>query len=308
MTTQQTPHGGQVVDPIADSVRWTSINYPLKLVIAGKSWVACDALTYVADLLHISAVEIRIFVLPSASDGQTETWQPSLRQTATQLGLEILDSKRDIARLEADVVISLEYDRLLSKTDLGRARAFNIHFSNLPKYRGCGTSVWPLRNGETMAGVTLHEITPGIDDGPIVAQRHFSIPTFLTAFELYRLYNNHAFDLFKDQFDTILRGSYKLTEQDHEIATLYMRNDLDFRQVEIDMFHLHADQVRDFARSLMFPPYQLPTYKGKSVYRVDVINTVNGHDHHQIGFEIHAVSRVIVKCAECWVRLFFEPI
>lgn len=307
MTTQKTPQGGQVVDPIADSVQWPSRENPLKLVIAGKSWVACDALTYVADLLNISAVNIRVFVLPSASDGQTETWQPSLRQTATHLGLEILDSKRDIARLEADVVVSLEYDRLLSKTDLGRARAFNIHFSDLPRYRGCGTSVWPLRNGETIAGVTLHEITPGIDDGPIVAQRQFGIPTFLTAYELYRLYNNHAFDLFKDQFDTILRGSYRLTEQDNEIATLYMRNDLDFRQVEIDMFHLTADQVRDFARSLIFPPYQLPTYKGKYVYRVDVINTLNGPCHHPIGFEIQAVGRVIVKCAEHWVRLFFEP-
>jgi methionyl-tRNA formyltransferase len=46
---------------------------------------------------------------------------------------------------------------------------------------------WALKNGEYQHGVTLHEITPEIDQGPIVAQILFSIfPDFEEVQDVYK--------------------------------------------------------------------------------------------------------------------------
>ena len=71
--------------------------------------------------------------------------------------------------------MSVEYDRIIKPALFASSRLYNVHFSLLPKYRGCNTAVWPILNGEAEHGVTLHEIDAGIDSGPIVAQRSFPI-------------------------------------------------------------------------------------------------------------------------------------
>ena len=51
-----------------------------------------------------------------------------------------------------------------------RGRMLNIHPSLLPKYRGLDTHARALAAGETEAGCTVHEVTPALDDGPILGQ------------------------------------------------------------------------------------------------------------------------------------------
>ncbi|MFB9150760.1 phosphoribosylglycinamide formyltransferase [Roseovarius ramblicola] len=51
-----------------------------------------------------------------------------------------------------------------------RGRMLNIHPSLLPKYRGLDTHARALAAGETEAGCTVHEVTPALDDGPVLGQ------------------------------------------------------------------------------------------------------------------------------------------
>jgi len=48
--------------------------------------------------------------------------------------------------------------------------AINYHDSPLPKYAGINSTTWAILNNEKSHGITLHQITAGIDDGDIVAQ------------------------------------------------------------------------------------------------------------------------------------------
>lgn len=83
---------------------------------------------------------------------------------------------RRLVGLDVDVVLSVLYDRIIGKRLIdGRARVLNLHLGKLPEYRGMRPINWALKNGETLAGVTLHEVDEGIDTGPIVAQSTFSI-------------------------------------------------------------------------------------------------------------------------------------
>ena len=51
-----------------------------------------------------------------------------------------------------------------------KGRMLNIHPSLLPKYRGLDTHARALAAGETEHGCTVHEVTPALDDGPILGQ------------------------------------------------------------------------------------------------------------------------------------------
>ena len=51
-----------------------------------------------------------------------------------------------------------------------QGRMLNIHPSLLPKYRGLDTHARALAAGDTEAGCTVHEVTPALDDGPILGQ------------------------------------------------------------------------------------------------------------------------------------------
>lgn len=49
-------------------------------------------------------------------------------------------------------------------------RILNIHPSLLPKYRGLHTHARAIEAGDEEAGCTVHEVTPALDDGPILGQ------------------------------------------------------------------------------------------------------------------------------------------
>ncbi|HET9014902.1 MAG TPA: formyltransferase family protein [Thermomicrobiaceae bacterium] len=53
--------------------------------------------------------------------------------------------------------------------------AINGHDALLPRYRGRNATGWALRNDEPAYGVTIHYMTPELDDGPILCQRRIPI-------------------------------------------------------------------------------------------------------------------------------------
>lgn len=51
----------------------------------------------------------------------------------------------------------------------------NFHFGELPKYRGADPIFWQLKNSETVATVTIHQMTADIDAGPVFCIRQLHI-------------------------------------------------------------------------------------------------------------------------------------
>jgi len=77
-----------------------------------------------------------------------------------------------IIDLNPDLIVC--YGASLIKSELlsvFRNRFLNIHLGLSPYYRGSGTNVWPLINGELdMVGATFMHIDAGIDSGEIIHQ------------------------------------------------------------------------------------------------------------------------------------------
>lgn len=84
---------------------------------------------------------------------------------------------RAAGALQADLIWVNSYSMILRDDLLATLRlgGINIHAALLPRNRGCNPIQWGIINGETEGGVTLHEITAGIDEGPIIDQRRVPI-------------------------------------------------------------------------------------------------------------------------------------
>ncbi len=71
-----------------------------------------------------------------------------------------------------DIICLAGFMRVLTPAfvEAFRGRMLNIHPSLLPKYPGLHTHERALAAGDTEAGCTVHEVTPVLDDGPILGQ------------------------------------------------------------------------------------------------------------------------------------------
>ena len=71
-----------------------------------------------------------------------------------------------------DILCLAGFMRVLTPGFVDRfaGRMLNIHPSLLPKYPGLHTHQRALEAGDAEAGCTVHEVTPVLDDGPILGQ------------------------------------------------------------------------------------------------------------------------------------------
>lgn len=78
---------------------------------------------------------------------------------------------------DVEVVALAGYMRLLTPWLVGRwaGRMLNIHPSLLPKYPGLDTHARALQAGEVEAGCTVHLVTEGVDEGPVLAQARVAV-------------------------------------------------------------------------------------------------------------------------------------
>jgi phosphoribosylglycinamide formyltransferase-1 len=79
---------------------------------------------------------------------------------------------RPILDARPDILCLAGFMRVLTPGFVHRfaGRMLNIHPSLLPLYPGLHTHQRALEAGDTEAGCTVHEVTPVLDDGPILGQ------------------------------------------------------------------------------------------------------------------------------------------
>ena len=77
-----------------------------------------------------------------------------------------------LSTLDLDLICLAGYMRLLSPEFIGawRGKIINIHPSLLPLYPGLHTHQRAIDAGARLAGASVHVVTEGVDEGPLVAQ------------------------------------------------------------------------------------------------------------------------------------------
>nr|WP_255596762.1 phosphoribosylglycinamide formyltransferase [Cognatishimia sp. MH4019] len=77
-----------------------------------------------------------------------------------------------LATAKPDILCLAGFMRVLTADFVTKweGRMLNIHPSLLPKYKGLHTHLRALEAGDLQHGCTVHEVTPELDDGPILGQ------------------------------------------------------------------------------------------------------------------------------------------
>jgi methionyl-tRNA formyltransferase len=120
-----------------------------------------------------------------------------------------------------DLLVVAAYGQLLKKEVIEAAPlgAVNIHASLLPKYRGAAPIAWALYHGETRTGVTIFQITTGMDSGDILAQEPTDIGPDETAGEVEARLAPLGANLVRRVLGQMRDGALVRTKQDHAQAT-----------------------------------------------------------------------------------------
>ena len=128
------------------------------------------------------------------------TWTKSLINWCIERDIKWIQSGdyKHLPEFEIDLAFSCFYDKIIKKDFINKCgRILNLHNSPLPHYRGVSPINWALKDKRSEHGITIHEITEGIDDGPIVAQVKYSIyPETEEVIDVYNKALNYGHTLF----------------------------------------------------------------------------------------------------------------
>jgi methionyl-tRNA formyltransferase len=153
-------------------------------------------------------------------------WTASFSDWAHSRQVSMFDHYRDLPD-GIDLAFSCFYDKILPSEFIRREKkVVNLHNGPLPRYRGVNPINWALKNGEREHGVTIHEVTPGIDDGPILAQVKYSIyPEIEEVRDVYVKALEFGWTLFRMTIGSLLE--IQGVEQDHSQASYYGKRDFE---------------------------------------------------------------------------------
>ena len=130
-----------------------------------------------------------------------------------------------LGEYDADLVVLARYMRILSPDVVFRYenRIINVHPSLLPSFPGAEAYLQALEEGVRIAGVTAHYVTTDLDQGPIITQRAFNVPSDAEVADLVKRGQPleaeallAAIDLHLDDALAVHRGRTQLRDADHD--------------------------------------------------------------------------------------------
>ncbi|HIK91780.1 MAG TPA: methionyl-tRNA formyltransferase, partial [Planctomycetes bacterium] len=133
--------------------------------------------------------------------------------------LESLDILRE---LNADLFVVAAYGQILKPEFLAipRLGAFNLHGSLLPRHRGAAPVQYAIWKGDTQTGVTMFQIEPALDSGPMVGKVQTSIQPGETSGELTLRLADMSAELTLSVVDQLGLETAVFEPQDPSLVTL----------------------------------------------------------------------------------------
>jgi methionyl-tRNA formyltransferase len=154
---------------------------------------------------------------------------PPVKELALSRGLEVLQPERlkdgelaaKMRGAKLDLAIVVAYGRILPE-DVFAAPAFgtwNVHASLLPKHRGASPIQHAILAGDSETGVTLMQMTAGLDEGPMLLQKRIALSGDETAGSLTEALAKLGAEALIEGLIRAKRDGLALTPQDPALAT-----------------------------------------------------------------------------------------
>lgn len=198
-----------------------------RLLFAGTPEVAVPSLrAFAADpRFDVAAVLTR----PDAPTGRGRRLTPSpVKAAALELGIPVLDLNPrspqlvdELAALQVEIAAVIAYGNILPETVLNAVPLgwYNLHFSNLPRWRGAAPAQRAIWEGDRTAGADVFKVGVGLDDGPIIASMTVPLGGRETSGELLDRLAAEGAPMYVEALAAVSCGTATLTPQTAEGAT-----------------------------------------------------------------------------------------
>ncbi len=154
---------------------------------------------------------------------------PPIKNLAQQLGIETIQPERlkepeAQAKLQSwspDLIVVAAFGQILRKSVLSLPKygCINVHASLLPRWRGAAPIQAALLHGDPRTGISIMQMDPGIDTGPVLAQQEVEILPEDTAESLSDRLALTGADLLVRTLPGYLSGEIRPQVQDESRAT-----------------------------------------------------------------------------------------
>lgn len=178
--------------------------------------------------------------------------------------------QEELASLRPDVMVVAAYGKILPPPVLETPShgCLNLHPSLLPEYRGPSPVVTALLDGQANTGVTLMLLDPGMDTGPIIAQRGYSVSPEDTAETLTATLFRLGANLLVDHLDPWVAGELSAQPQDQARATVTRKLERTDGQAD---WNLSAEQLERRRRAYTPWPGLFTRWQGQVLKLLDVM-------------------------------------
>ncbi len=230
----------------------------MRVVLCGYHLAGCRAL----DLLVESGHDVFVFTHESPYH------VPDLARFCEKIGIGHTTEAAGNSLLpwDPDIVCSIYYRRRIPVELLTAVsgKAFNLHPSLLPKYRGCSSLTWAMVNGETEAGFSYHYLEKDFDTGRVLLQETLEIHPYDTQETLYHRAMLRALDRFSDVLSMVQRGEPGTPQQGD--GEYFGRGCPHGGEIDPGW---DLEKKERFIRAMTFPPYPPATFRGRQVLDID---------------------------------------
>lgn len=193
----------------------------MRIIFAGTPHVAVPTLQ---ELLRSSHEVVSVLTRPPARSGRGRTLHPSpVAEVAAAAGIGLIeasslrdDDTRDrIEALHADLGVVVAYGAIIPAPVLTMPRLgwVNLHFSDLPRWRGAAPVQWTLLSGDPTTASCVFRLEAGLDTGPVFSRMPVDIG-HETAGELLGRMSVLGARQVLDVVDALAAGTAHATPQD----------------------------------------------------------------------------------------------
>lgn len=152
---------------------------------------------------------------------------PSVKTIAAKHGIPVLQPISmpgviyEIASLEPTHGILVAFGKIIpgSLIDIFPGGIINVHPSLLPAWRGASPIESVILNNEPKTGISLMQLSAGMDEGPIYAQKTVVLTDEETRPELMSQLAEHGARFLGEKLPRIVDGSLRPKAQDASLAT-----------------------------------------------------------------------------------------
>ncbi len=210
----------------------------MRTVFLGTSEFAATVLRRLVDSRHRPLL---VVTPPDRPKGRgRKSGQPPVAEAAIELGLELLQAEDvnqegTLARIRAvnpEAVVVCAFGQIIREPLLSEWPMLNIHPSLLPRWRGAAPIERAIMAGDVRTGVSLMQVTAGLDSGPVALQEEIAIGNEDDFESLSAKLSTLGGGMLVEALDLQADGRLTFTEQEDEEATYAEKIEADDRRLD----------------------------------------------------------------------------